>query len=88
MRASVIFLGLAALAIVAAPAAYGAESRTKTRPPMPWFNLNKWADRDLRALYRYVRHLQPVGQSAPQALPPEQAPPPPPYIQWPSPPKK
>jgi len=166
MRGSTLILALAALAIVAAPAAYSAESRTKaraakqvergryllmlgqcndchtdgyapkdgnvpekdwllgsplgfrgpwgttyatnlrlslskltedqwvsyakalkTRPPMPWFNLNQWSDRDLRAFYRYVRHLQPVGKPAPQALPPEQAPKPP-YIQWPMPPKK
>jgi mono/diheme cytochrome c family protein len=166
VRASVILAGLAALAIVTAPAAYGAESRAEkrtakqvergryllmlgqcndchtdgyapsdgkvpeknwllgsplgfrgpwgttyatnlrlslskmtedqwvsyakaltTRPPMPWFNLNKWSDRDLRSFYRYVRHLKPVGKPAPQPLSPAQAPPPP-YVQWPSPPKK
>jgi mono/diheme cytochrome c family protein len=166
MKARTMILGLAALAIVAAPAAYGAEDRSKsraakqvdrgrylltvgncndchtdgyapsdgkvpekdwllgsslglrgpwgttyatnlrlslskmtedqwvsyakalkTRPPMPWFNLNKWSDRDLRSFYRYVRHLKPVGKPAPQPLSPAQAPPPP-YVQWPSPPKK
>jgi len=29
----------------------------KTRPPMPWFNLNQWTDADLRAFYKYVRSL-------------------------------
>lgn len=51
----------------------------KTRPPMPWFNLNKMADDDLRAVYRYVRHLGPAGQPAPAYVPPEQEPAPP-YI--------
>lgn len=166
MRAMTILLGLAALAMVAAPAAYGAESRTnsraakqlergrylltvgncndchtdgyapsngnvpekdwllgsplglrgpwgttyatnlrislskmtedqwvsyakalKTRPPMPWFNLNQWGDRDLRSFYRYVTHLGTAGKPAPQPLAPDQTPPPP-YVQWPSPPKK
>lgn len=59
----------------------------KTRPPMPWFNLNQWSDRDLRAFYRYVRQLGAPGKPAPVGLPPEQTPKPP-YVQWPSPPKK
>jgi mono/diheme cytochrome c family protein len=58
----------------------------KTRPPMPWFNLNQWSDADLRSFYRYVRHLGPAGKPAPQALPPGQEPKPP-YLQWPAPPK-
>ncbi len=58
----------------------------KTRPPMPWFNLNKWSDSDLRAFYRYVKSLGAAGESAQAYLPPAQAPTPP-YIQWPAPPK-
>lgn len=42
----------------------------KARPPMPWFNVNKWTESDLRAFYQYVRHLGPAGQPAPQALAP------------------
>jgi len=42
----------------------------KARPPMPWFNLNKWSEADLRAFYRYVRHLEPVGEPVRGALPP------------------
>jgi len=57
------------------------------RPPMPWFNLNQWMDSDLRAFYRYVRQLGPVGELAQAYLPPDKEPPPP-YVQWPSPPKK
>ena len=60
----------------------------KTRPPMPWFNVNQWTPTDLRAFYQYVRQLGPVGTAVPDALPPGKEPPPP-YIQWPAgPPKK
>jgi mono/diheme cytochrome c family protein len=55
----------------------------KTRPPMPWFNLNKWTESDLRAFYRYVRQLGPAGEAVPAALSPGQAPKPP-FIQWPT----
>jgi len=58
----------------------------KTRPPMPWFNLNQWSEADLRAFHRYVVHLGPAGQPAPQPLPPGQKPKPP-FVQWPAPPK-
>ena len=58
----------------------------KTRPPMPWFNLNQWTDADLRAFYKYVRGLGPPGDAAPAFVPPEK-PPTPPYVQWPTPPK-
>ena len=57
----------------------------KTRPPMPWFNLNQWADSDLRALYQYVKSLGPVGEPAQPYLPPDKAPNPP-FIQFPAPP--
>lgn len=59
----------------------------KTRPPMPWFNLNHWTDSDLRAFYRYVRQLGAVGEPSPSPLPPEKEPKPP-FIQWPAPPNK
>jgi mono/diheme cytochrome c family protein len=51
--------------------------KLKTRPPMPWFNLNKMVDDDLRALYRYTRYLGPGGQPAPAWVPPDQEPKPP-----------
>lgn len=57
----------------------------RTRPPMPWFNLNRWSESDLRAFYRYVRQLGPVGAPVRAGLPPEKAPQPP-YIEWPAPP--
>jgi len=43
-------------------------------------------DRDLRALYRYVRSLAPVGSPAPDYLPPDKTPSQP-YVQFPAPPK-
>jgi mono/diheme cytochrome c family protein len=46
----------------------------KPRPPMPWFNVQAMNERDLRALYRYVRHLGPAGEPAPAYVPPGKAP--------------
>ena len=58
----------------------------ETRPPMPWFALRAMTDADLRALYRYVRHLGPAGTEAPAYVPPDREPNPP-YVQFPGPPK-
>ena len=58
----------------------------KTRPPMPWFALNAMTEPDLRAIYRLVRSLGPAGPAAPAFVPPDREPPPP-FIQWPAPPK-
>jgi mono/diheme cytochrome c family protein len=52
------------------------------RPPMPWFNLRHMTDADLRALYRYIRALGPVGEPAPDYLPPDKTPPQP-FVQFP-----
>lgn len=41
-----------------------------TRPPMPWFNVRAMSASDLRALYRYVRHLGAGGSDAPAYVPP------------------
>ncbi len=58
----------------------------RTRPPMPWFNVNVMTEPDLRAMYRFIRQLGPVGEPAQAYLPPDKAPKPP-YILWPAPPK-
>lgn len=58
----------------------------KARPPMPWFNLNQMKDEDLKALYKYIRHLGPAGEPAPAYVPPDQEPNPP-YALFPSPPE-
>ena len=52
------------------------------RPPMPWFNVREMTARDLRAFYRYVRHLGPAGKPAPAYVPPDKTPPPP-FVQFP-----
>jgi len=57
-----------------------------TRPPMPWFNVRAMSERDLRALYRYVRHLGSAETPAPAYVPP-QGNPSAPYVQFPAPPK-
>jgi len=46
----------------------------RPRPPMPWFNVHAMSERDLRALYRYVRHLGPAGEPAPAYRPPGEVP--------------
>jgi len=43
------------------------------RPPMPWFNVRAMTTNDLRALYRYARHLGPAGKPAPAYVPPGKA---------------
>lgn len=58
----------------------------EARPPMPWFNLRLMSETDLRAIYRYVRHLGPMGTAAPAYVPPGQTPPGP-YVQFPAPPQ-
>ncbi len=55
----------------------------KTRPPMPWFNLNQWTNADLRAFYQYVRQLGPVGKPVRAAVAPG-AKPGTPAIVWPA----
>lgn len=57
------------------------------RPPMPWFALRDMSERDLRAIYQYLRHMGPAGQPAPAFVPPDQQPSGP-YVQFPLPPPK
>ena len=61
-------------------------ARREMRPPMPWFNLRDMSDRDVRAIYRYLKSMGPAGEPAPAYLPPDQTPPQP-YVQFPMPPK-
>ncbi|MBM4121067.1 MAG: cytochrome C [Nitrospira sp.] len=58
----------------------------QTRPPMPWFTLRGLHERDLRAMYKFIKHLGPSGEQAPSYLPPDREPPHP-YVQFPQPPK-
>jgi mono/diheme cytochrome c family protein len=43
-----------------------------TRPPMPYWAVNAMSERDIEALYAYVKSLGPAGEAAPAALPPGQ----------------
>ena len=56
------------------------------RPPMPWFNVRDMSTSDLRAVYRYIRHLGPAGKPAPAYVTPDQTPAQP-FVQFPAPPK-
>ncbi len=47
-----------------------ARARGPMRPPMPQPALNAMTDRDLRAIYRYIRSLGPKGEPAPAYAPP------------------
>lgn len=58
----------------------------KARPPMPAVNVRAMKDQDLKAIYRYVKHLGPGGKEAPAYLPPDKTPNPP-FVQFPAPPK-
>lgn len=47
-----------------------ARARQPMGPPMPWFNLRDMPDKDLIALYRFIRSLGPAGEAAPRAAAP------------------
>lgn len=57
------------------------------RPPMPWFALRDMTQHDLRAIYRFIRHLGPAGEAVPAYVPPDQTPKGP-VVSFPSPPKQ
>jgi len=47
-----------------------ARARQAMRPPMPSPSLRAMSDADLKAIYRYVRHLGAKGQPVPAYVPP------------------
>lgn len=47
-----------------------AQARMKRLPPMPWFALAELPERDLRAMYRFIRSLGPAGQPVPAYVAP------------------
>src|SRR5262245_14800323 len=61
-------------------------ARNEFRPPMPWFNLRAMTDRDVKAIYAYLKHLGPAGQPAPQYISADRTPTGP-FVQFPAPPK-
>lgn len=46
----------------------------KTRPPMPWFNVHKLTESELRSFYQYVKSLGEPGEPAPAFVEPGAAP--------------
>ena len=52
----------------------GMAQTMRARPPMPWFALRDMDKEDLRAIYRFVRHLGPAGNAAPAYVPPDRMP--------------
>ena len=58
----------------------------ETRPPMPWFALRDMTNRDLKAIYQYVKSQPVAGEPAPAYVPPGQEPKTP-FAQFPAPPK-
>lgn len=42
----------------------------KDLPPMPWMNVNKMAEEDMRAIYAYINSLGPKGEHMPLAVKP------------------
>jgi mono/diheme cytochrome c family protein len=53
----------------------------KTRPPMPWFNVNAMSEDDLRAMYRFIKSLGPAGDPGQGYRPPGQDAPLP-VVEW------
>jgi len=50
---------------------------SKFRAPMPWWSFRDTTDQDLRAIYKYIRHLGPAGKPVPEFVPPDKEPAPP-----------
>ena len=61
-------------------------ARSQVRPPMPWFNLRVMSDRDVKAIYAYLKYLGPAGEPAPQYIGPNHKPGGP-FVQFPVPPE-
>jgi mono/diheme cytochrome c family protein len=44
------------------------------KPPMPWWNTAQMSERDMRAMYRYIKSLGPNPKGVPRSLPPGKEP--------------
>ena len=44
------------------------------KPPMPWWNTAQMSERDMRAMYRYIKSLGPKAGGVPRGLPPGKEP--------------
>jgi hypothetical protein len=50
----------------------GKENGRQILPPMPWFNLAKLEEQDLKAIYAYLRSLPPISNRVPAPLSPQE----------------
>jgi hypothetical protein len=50
----------------------GKENGRPILPPMPWFNLAKLEEQDLKAIYAYLRSLPPISNRVPAPLSPQE----------------
>jgi cytochrome c553 len=48
--------------------------KLKTRPPMPYYNVNAMDESDIRSLYQYIKSLGAPGAQVPEFVPPDQEP--------------
>ncbi len=55
----------------------------RSRPPMPWYVLRDMSDKDLIAIYKFVRYLGPAGEPMPKYVSPGEEPKGP-YVEFPS----
>ncbi len=85
LGATVFTLGAATAAGKADPLIKAAHA-LQARLPMPAVNVRAMKDQDLKAIYRYIKHLGAGGTEAPAYLPPDKTPNPP-FVQFPAPPK-
>lgn len=44
--------------------------KLEARPPMPWFNVRAMAEKDQRAIYRFIKSLGPAGEKSTEYVPP------------------
>jgi mono/diheme cytochrome c family protein len=40
-------------------------------PPMPWFNVAKLSDEDLKSVFLYLKSIKPIRNEVPQPIPPD-----------------
>jgi hypothetical protein len=40
-------------------------------PPMPWFNVAKLTDEDLKSVFAYLKSLKPISNQVPEPIPPD-----------------
>jgi len=65
-----------------------AEMRTRdAAPPMPWASMHAMPEQDLRAMYKYIKSLKPLGKQTPASVGPDEDPKTPYYVMDPVTPK-